>query len=197
MVEASAAPDRLPELTRRALKRCVITMVPATIVLVLGAHVILRVYGGSYIAHTAVLFQLLAVSLLPFCIETVAFSLDRVAGKPIRSTLSQLALAVLTLGGSALLFGRLGINAVGVAVLGADIVLAFVRLPTVLAALRRRPGLIAQPARAAQPTAGPGSRAPAHPNRVPGGRNYAGRHRATGPGKAQQQVNGGNLHRVR
>ena len=197
MVEASAAPDRLPELTRRALKRCVITMVPATIVLVLGAHVILRVYGGSYIAHTAVLFQLLAVSLLPFCIETVAFSLDRVAGKPIRSTLSQLALAVLTLGGSALLFGRLGINAVGVAVLGADIVLAFVRLPTVLAALRRRPGLIAQPARAAQPTAGPGSRAPAHPNRVPGGRNYAGRHRATGPGKAQQQVNSGTLHRVR
>ena len=140
MVEASAAPNRLPELTRRALKRCLITMVPATIVLVLGARVILRLYGGSYIAQTAVLFQLLALSLLPFCIETVAFSLDRVAGKPIRATLSQLTLAVLTLGGSALLFGRLGLNAVGVAVLGADIVVALVRLPTVLAALRRRPG---------------------------------------------------------
>jgi len=93
-------------------------------VLVLGAHVILKVYGGSYIAQTAVLFQLLALSLIPFCIETVAYSLDRIAGKPIRATLSQLAVAVLTLGGSAPLSGRLGLNAVGVAVLGADLVVA-------------------------------------------------------------------------
>ena len=109
----------------------------ATIVLVFGARFILRVYGGSYIAHTVVLFQLLSLTLLPFCIETIAFSLDRIAGKPIRATLSQLAIAVLTLGGSWLLFGRLGLNAVGVACLGADIAVALVRLPTVLAALRR------------------------------------------------------------
>ena len=184
LVEASAAPDRLPEITRGALKRCLITMGPATILLVLGAHVILRVYGGSYIAQTAVLFQLLALSLLPFCIETVAFSLDRVAGKPIRATLSQLAIAVLTLGGSAVLFGRLGLNAVGVAVLGADIAVALARLPTVLAVLRRRPGVIAQPARAAQQAAVPGSHAPAHPHQPPHRRNYAGRHRAAELGNA-------------
>jgi hypothetical protein len=151
LVEGTAAPERLPEITRGALKRCVIILGPATVVLVLGAHVILKVYGGSYIAQTAVLFQLLALSLIPFCIETVAYSLDRIAGKPIRATLSQLAVAVLTLGGSALLFGRLGLNAVGVAVLGADLVVALVRLPTVLAAVRRRPGVIAPPAGAAQP----------------------------------------------
>jgi O-antigen/teichoic acid export membrane protein len=151
LVEGTAAPERLPEITRGALKRCLIILGPATIVLVLGAHVILKVYGGSYIAQTAVLFQLLALSLIPFCIETVAYSLDRIAGKPIRATLSQLAVAVLTLGGSALLFGRLGLNAVGVAVLGADLAVAFVRLPTVLAAVRRRPGVIAPPAAAAQP----------------------------------------------
>jgi O-antigen/teichoic acid export membrane protein len=150
LVEGTAAPERLAEITRGALKRCLIILGPATIVLVLGAHVILKVYGGSYIAQTAVLFQLLALSLIPFCIETVAYSLDRIAGKPIRATLSQLAVAVLTLGGSALLFGRLGLNAVGVAVLGADLVVAFVRLPTVLAAVRRRPGVIAPPAAAAQ-----------------------------------------------
>jgi hypothetical protein len=102
---------------------------------------------------------LLALSLIPFCIETVAYSLDRIAGKPIRATLSQLAVAVLTLGGSALLFGRLGLNAVGVAVLGADLVVALVRLPTVLAAVRRRPGVIAPPAGAAQPRR-PGVSAP-------------------------------------
>ena len=178
MVEATAAPERLPQITRGALKRCVLTMGPATILLVFGARFILKVYGGSYIAQTAVLFQLLALSLIPFCIETVAYSLDRVAGKPIRATLSQLAIAVLTLGGSELLFGRLGINAVGVACLGADTAVALVRLPTVLAALRRRPGVTARPASAAQQAAVPGPRAPARPHRLPERRNYAGRHRA-------------------
>ena len=62
-------------------------MGPATIVLVFGARYILRIYGGGYIAHTVVLFQLLALSLFPFCIETIAFSLDRIAGKPLRATL--------------------------------------------------------------------------------------------------------------
>ena len=155
LVEAAAAPDRLPGLTRGALKRCVLVMGTATIVLILGARLILRVYGGSYIAHTVVVFQLLSLTLLPFCIETIAFSLDRIAGKPIRATLSQLAIAVLTLGGSWLLFGRLGLNAVGVAVLGADIAVALVRLPTVLSAMRRRPGAIAQPASAPRQSAVP------------------------------------------
>ena len=136
-------------------------MGPATILLVFGARFILRIYGGSYIAHTVVLFQLLALSLLPFCVETIAFSLDRIAGKPVRATLSQLAIAVLTLGGSWLLFGRLGLNGVGVAILVADTAVALVRLPTVLAALRRRPGATARPASATKQAAVSGSRAPA------------------------------------
>ena len=184
LVEAAAAPDRLPEITRGALKRCVIIMGPATILLIFGARFILRVYGGSYIAQTAVLFQLLAMALLPFCFQTIAYSLDRIAGKPIRATLSQLAIGVLTLGGSWLLFGRLGINAVGVACLGADIAVALARLPTVLAVLRRRPGVIAQPASTAQQAAVPGSHAPAHPHQPPHRRNYAGRHRAAELGNA-------------
>ena len=168
LVEAAAAPDRLPELTRGALKRAVIIMGPATIVLVLGAHFILRIYGGTYSTQTAVLFQLMALSLIPLCIEAIAFSLDRIAGKPIRATLSQLAMTVLTLGGSWLLFGRLGINAVGVAWLGTDVFLAIVRLPTVLAALRGRPGMIPRPASAPPQAPAPRSRAEAQPQRPAG-----------------------------
>ena len=197
LVEAAATPDRLPEITRGALKRCVMIMGPATIVLFFGARLILRVYGGSYVAQTVVLFQLLAMTLLPICIEAIAFSLDRVAGKPIRSTLSQLAIAVLTLGGSWLLFGRLGLNAVGVAGLGADTAVALVRLPTVLAVLRRRPGTMAQRARAAQQAAAPGPRAPARQQRPSHRRDYAGRHRAAGPGSAGSMAAGGTqpVHR--
>jgi len=184
LVEGAAAPDRLPEIARGALKRCVIIMGPTTILLVFGARFILRVYGGSYIAQTVVLFQLLALALLPFCIETIAYSLDRIAGKPIRATLSQFAIAVLTLGGSWLLFGRLGLNAVGVACLGADIAVALARLPTVLAVLRRRPGAIAQPGSAAEQAGVPASRAPADPRQPPHRRNYAGRHRANRAGQS-------------
>jgi O-antigen/teichoic acid export membrane protein len=182
LVEAAAAPDRLPELTRGALKRCVLIMGPATIVMVFGAHLILTVYGGSYASHTVVLFQLLALTLLPFCISTIAFSLDRIAGKPIRATLSQLANSVLILGGCWLLFGRLGLNGVGVACIVADTVIALVRLPTVLAALRRRPGAIARPASAPRQAAAPDSPAPARSDRPSSRRGYAGRHRAIGQG---------------
>jgi O-antigen/teichoic acid export membrane protein len=205
MVEASAAPHRLPEITRGALKRCVLTMGPATLLLVFGARLILRVYGGDYIAKTATLFELLALTLLPFCIETVAYSLDRIAGKPIRSTLSQLAIAVISLGGSGLLFGRLGVNAVGVACLTADTAVALVRLPTVLTALRRRPGAVAPPASAAlrpvpsaevparpqpvadrpQPVADRPQPVADRPQPVPDRQNYVGRHRASGPGRTQ------------
>jgi O-antigen/teichoic acid export membrane protein len=167
MVEAAAAPSRLPELTRGALKRCCITMVPATLVLVVGAHFILKIYGGSYVANTTTrLFQMLSLGLLPFCIETVAYSLDRIEGKPIRATLSQLAIAVITLGGSWVLFGRFGINGVGIATLVAGIAVALVRLPTVVAALRGRAKVAAHPARAAgtAQTAQPASPAqPANP----------------------------------
>ncbi|MFY9933471.1 MAG: lipopolysaccharide biosynthesis protein, partial [Streptosporangiaceae bacterium] len=136
LVEAAAAPSRLAELTKGALKRCVLTMGLATVVLVVGARFILKVYGGSDVASTVVLFQLLSLTLIPFCIETIAYSLDRIAGKPIRATLSQLLIAVVTLGGSWALFGRYGVNAVGIATLGAGILVAIVRLPTVVGALR-------------------------------------------------------------
>jgi O-antigen/teichoic acid export membrane protein len=182
LVEGSATPDRLAEITRGALKRCVMLMAPAAIVMVFGARIILRIYGGSFTAQTVVLFQLLSLTLLPVCVETIAYSLDRIAGKPLRATLSQLAITVLTLGGSWLMFGRLGIKGVGVAVLGADTAVALVRLPTVLAVLRRRPGANAPPAGAAQQSAVPGARPPAHRQRPSRHREYAGRHRAAGPG---------------
>jgi O-antigen/teichoic acid export membrane protein len=182
LVEGTAAPDRLAELTRGALKRCVLVMGGATVVLVFGARLILRVYGGSYIAHTVVLFQLLALTLLPFCISTIAFSLDRIAGKPIRATLSALANAVLVLGGSWVLFGRLGLNGVGVASLIGDTAIALVRFPTVLAALRGRRNAVARPAGAPQQAPVPGSRAPARSQRL-NKRSYTGRHRAAGPGE--------------
>jgi O-antigen/teichoic acid export membrane protein len=138
MVEGSASPERLAQLTRGVLRRCVLTMVPGTIALVLAARLIARLYGAGDATHTAFLLQLLAFSLFPCSIYGMACSLDRIAGKPSRAALTQLALAALSLGGSWLLLGRYGVSGVAVASVAADIVVAVVRVPTIVAAIRPR-----------------------------------------------------------
>jgi O-antigen/teichoic acid export membrane protein len=138
MVEGSASPDRLAQLVRGVLRRVALTMVPGTIVLILGARLIARIYGASNAAHTATLLQVLAISLVPVSIQGIAFSIDRIHGKPGRAALGQLVLCVLSLGGSWLLLGRYGVVGVAIACVGADIVVALVRVPTIVGAIRPR-----------------------------------------------------------
>jgi len=135
-VEGSASPERLAQLTRGVLRRCVLTMIPATIALILGARLIIHLYASADAARTATLLQLLAVSLFPCSFYGMAFALDRIAGKPGRATVGQFVLAVMTLGGSWLLLGRFGVNGVAIAGVAADVVVAVARIPTVVAALR-------------------------------------------------------------
>ena len=138
-VEGSASPERLAQLTRGVLRRCVVTMIPGTIALILAAPLIARLYGTSDAARTGTLLRLLALSLFPCSFYGIAFSLHRIAGKPIRASLGQLALAVMTLTGSWLLLGRFGVNGVALAGVGADVVVAIAAIPTVVAALRPKP----------------------------------------------------------
>jgi O-antigen/teichoic acid export membrane protein len=138
MVEGSASPERLAQLVRGVLRRCVLTMVPGTIVLILAARLIARIYGAADSVHTATLLQVLAISLFPCSIQGIAFSIDRIHGKPSRAALGQLALCVMSLGGSWLLLGRYGVLGVAIACVGADIVVALARAPTIVAAIRPR-----------------------------------------------------------
>ena len=143
MVEGSASPDRLAQLVRGVLRRVALTMVPGTIVLILGARFIARIYGASNAAHTATLLQVLAISLVPVSIQGIAFSIDRIHGKPGRAALGQLVLCVLSLGGSWVLLGRYGVVGVAIACVGADIVVALVRVPTIVGAIRPRAAKVA------------------------------------------------------
>ena len=138
-VEGSASPERLAQLTRGVLRRCVLTMIPGTIVLILAAPLIAKLYGSGDAERTGALLRLLALSLFPCSFYGIAFSLYRIAGKPGRASLGQLALALMTLAGSWLLLGRLGVNGVALAGVGADVVVAIAVIPTVVHALRPRP----------------------------------------------------------
>jgi O-antigen/teichoic acid export membrane protein len=170
-VEGSASPERLAQLTRGVLRRCVLTMIPGTVVLILAAPLIAKLYGAGDAGRTGALLRLLALSLFPCSFYGIAFSLYRIAGKPGRASLGQLALAVMTLAGSWALLGRFGVNGVALAGVGADVVVAIAVIPTVVHALRPRPAISSawpafQPAAAGRPRGAPA--APDVPPATPG-----------------------------
>ncbi len=178
VVEGSASPERLAQLVRGVLRRCLLTMVPATIVLVLAARPIASIYGAADAANTAALLRVLAISLVPCSLYAIAFSVDRIHARPVRATLGQLALCVMSLAGSWLLLGRYGVLGVAVACVGADVVVALVRIPTIVSAIRPRAAKAAAdwamppesalrpgPARPAQPATPPKPPRPATPPR--------------------------------
>jgi len=160
LVEGAAAPHRLAELTRGVLVRCGAVTVLGAAVLVLAARPILNIYGAGYAAQASLLLGLLAVGTIPACLVVVALSLDRIASRVGRATFTRLALAVLVLGGSWLLLRNLGIDGVGLAWVGGNLVVAMARFPTIAGAARRRaaPAPLPTPVRRSPAAPGPGVR---------------------------------------
>ena len=116
--------------------RCALVTIPGAIVLALGAPFILRIYGSAYAANASTLLGILGTATVPTSVLIIAFALDRVEQRVGRAALSQLALAVLVVAGALLLMRKDGIDGVGLAWLGASVVVAAVRLPTIVRVLR-------------------------------------------------------------
>ena len=136
LVEGMRAPGRLAELTRGVLIRCGLITVSGAAVLTAGGHIILRLFGPAY-GDASLLLALLGMATIPISIVIVTFALDRIAGRVGRVALTQLALAVLVLGLAVPLMKKLGIEGVGFAWLSAGLVVALVRFPTVVHAIRQ------------------------------------------------------------
>jgi O-antigen/teichoic acid export membrane protein len=173
LVEGAAAPDRLAELTRGVLARCVLITSVGAAVLILAARPILDIYGSGYAVHAASLLVLLSVGTIPTCLVVVAVSLDRIAGRVGRATLTRLVLTVLVLGGGWLLMRRVGIDGVAFAWGGANLFVALVRSPTIVGAARRRTA--SAPVRG--PLAEPSAAVRVHSQPLGLHRHPAGRHR--------------------
>lgn len=141
LVEASKAPHRLAELTRGVLTRCVAVTTFGALVITVGTHPILLLYGSRYAVDASTLLRLLALGTLPYCVTVVALSLDRVQRKVGRASLTRLALTILVLGGTWALVGRVGVDGVAYAWGGANIVVALIRFPTVASAMGRQQGV--------------------------------------------------------
>ncbi|HSR85160.1 MAG TPA: hypothetical protein VLM11_13370 [Streptosporangiaceae bacterium] len=171
MVEAAAAPHRLAELTRGIIARCALVTVVGAIVLIAAARPILHIYGPAYAAHAVGLLGLLALGAIPRAAVIITWSIDRVAGRVGRAAVTQAVLAVLVLAGSRYLLKDYGIDGIGYAWTAANLVIAIVRLPTLVRAARRGPGH--------HPGDAVDSSSPAEPGLAP---RSAGSHRGTTKG---------------
>jgi len=153
MVDAAAAPHRLAELTRGIAIRCTVTTLACSAVVILGAEPILRIYGAKYATQAAPLLMLLGLGAIPRALIMLTWSLDRLARRMRRAALTQALLTILVLAGSRILLGRYGIDAIGYAWLSANVVVALLRLPTLISAAgvgRRKPGRHRAPSRVAR-----------------------------------------------
>jgi O-antigen/teichoic acid export membrane protein len=138
LVEGAAAPERLPELTRGVLGRCMLVTTLGAGLFVLAARPILHIYGSGYTTQTPTLLTLLSVGTIPSCLVVIAISLDRIAGQVGRATVTRLVLTALVLGGSWFLLRRDGTDGVAYAWGSANLVVALVRSPTIIRAVRQR-----------------------------------------------------------
>jgi O-antigen/teichoic acid export membrane protein len=138
LVEGSAKPSRLGELTRGTLARTLIVTIAGAALFGLGARLILSVYGHGYATRASLVLGLLAAGSVFYGLLAIVFSVDRITGRVGKATVTRLVLAILTLGGSWALLPRMGSDGIGVAWLGANLLVALARVPTIFGADRLR-----------------------------------------------------------
>ena len=125
-VEAASGRADLATETRRALLHSARILVPVMLGIAVFAPLLLQVFGATYAARGTDLLRLLALGVIPYMVVTICLAAARVQGRSRDLVAIQAALAVLALGGSALLVGPYGITGVGVAMLGARTIMAII-----------------------------------------------------------------------
>ena len=141
VVEGSLNRGGLPLQARQALQQTARLILPIAAVLFVGAPWVLRIFGPNYASEGAGLLRLLAVSLIPSSICVLGFGVARIRDRVGAIIATQVPLAVLVLGLSAILLPSLGIQGVGVAWLIAQTTIGAVLILTQLRpVLRRDPG---------------------------------------------------------
>ena len=128
-VEGASDPDRLAALTRQLLHRSATVIAPVALAVVVGAPLVLRLFGQAYAARAGGLLSLLGLALLPRLVCTVAVVVARVRGD-VRTVVGiQALLAAGTLVGSILLLDGMALAGPGVAYLASSVVVAAVVAP--------------------------------------------------------------------
>lgn len=132
-VEGAFDASKVAETCRAALNRTVKLLVPLIVLVVVGAHFGLRMFGARYAAHGTTLLIVLALSALPKAVIELYLGVLRVQSRTRPIALLQAARFIGVLVLVIALTGRLGVTGPGIAVLVVSTAAAVAVLP----ALRR------------------------------------------------------------
>ena len=113
LTEAAAAPHDATRLALRSLRRGAVVLVPAALVGVVAAPLLLSLFGPEYRAAGTTLLRLLVVATLPGLVVTTGMAVLRATGRYRRLLLVSAGVSVGVLGGAGPAVERAGITGVG------------------------------------------------------------------------------------
>ncbi|MBI5564481.1 MAG: phosphotransferase [Chloroflexi bacterium] len=134
IAEAALEPDRLYAYSYRVLIQTARLLVPIVTVLVMGAPLILQIFGRNYAADSTTLLRLLSLSALPQMVIALYLSIARVQRRMMAIVVVQGAQCALVIGLGSWLLERSGLDGLGWAWLIAQTSVAVVLLFTELRA---------------------------------------------------------------
>lgn len=117
---------------RSVLRRMALILTPVVVILLLGAHLGLSVFGPGYAAHGTLLLRLLALAIIPKAVVELYIGVLRVQRRTRLVALVQAIRFITVLALVLVLTGRENITGAGVAVLAASVVAALAIVPALL-----------------------------------------------------------------
>jgi O-antigen/teichoic acid export membrane protein len=138
VVEATLEQDSLRVLTKVFARRVLALLMPAAALLALAAPLVMLPFGHAYAQHGAGVLRLLLCASIFRAVIALFSAVARVQGRGLRLASVELALLVLVLGPAVLLARSHGIEGVGAAWLGANVIICLAVLPLLIRFLRAR-----------------------------------------------------------
>jgi O-antigen/teichoic acid export membrane protein len=132
LVEASASEATFERDGRRVLGQMLLLLVPLVVILVVGAPLILGIFGAPYAADGTDALRLYALAALPYALVQLAFVRLRVQQQVWAIVVVQAAMATTLVAGSVALLPVYGITGIGAVLLVAETIAALVLSRTVL-----------------------------------------------------------------
>ena len=136
VVEATLERENLRALTRVFVRRVLALLMPLAALLALAAPLVMLPFGHAYAEHGAGVLRLLLCASLFRAVIALFSAVSRVQGRGLRLGLIELALLVLVLGPAIPLARSHGIEGVGAAWLGANVLICLAVVPLLVRFLR-------------------------------------------------------------
>lgn len=124
MLHGTIDREALPMLARKAAVQGARVLIPAVVLLVLIAPVLLSLFGPSYAQRSTIVLRLLAIGVLPNLLITLSVHIARVQRRLRRAVIALGAEALIALGLATPLIKALGVTGVGIGWTGAQVVVA-------------------------------------------------------------------------